>query len=133
MGREVQQPDDTTIDKALNEMKNLSDQIRYFWQKTKLTELDTRLRFFVTSLVEGIRKRNSMEKMNKSLFIEAFGSIFRETVCLPFGSSVNTFGKSRCDLDMLLTFEDFRGINVFNSLFSSRSIDQTLAFCLDKT
>jgi hypothetical protein len=31
----------------------ISDQIRYFWQKTKLTELDTRLRFFVASLVEG--------------------------------------------------------------------------------
>jgi hypothetical protein len=33
-----------------------SDQIRYFWQKTKLTELDTRLRFFVASLVEGEEK-----------------------------------------------------------------------------
>ena len=45
-------------------------------------------------------------------FVEAFGSIFVDTVCLPFGSSVNTFGKSRCDLDMLLTFEDFRDKNV---------------------
>jgi hypothetical protein len=44
--------------------------------------------------------------------VEAFGSIFVDTVCLPFGSSVNTFGKSRCDLDMLLTFEDFRDKNV---------------------
>lgn len=31
----------------------ISDQIRYFWQKMKLTEVDTRLRFFVASLVEG--------------------------------------------------------------------------------
>ncbi|CAF1222593.1 unnamed protein product [Adineta steineri] len=95
IGREVQQPDDSIIDKSLNDIRNVSDQIRFFWQKTKLTELDTRLRFFVSSLVE-----------------EAFGSIFVDTVCLPFGSSVNTFGKSRCDLDMLLTFEDFREKNI---------------------
>lgn len=53
--------------------------------------------------------------------LEAFGSIFRETVCLPFGSSVNTFGKSRCDLDMLLTFEDFREKNVRRALKVDRS------------
>jgi hypothetical protein len=73
VGREVQQPDDSAIDKALNDIRNVrfamnkfsmrlsclirgiffSDQIRYFWQKTKLTEVDTRLRFFVASLVEG--------------------------------------------------------------------------------
>lgn len=94
VGREVQQPDDVTIDKALNDIRNVSDQMRYFWQKSKLTELDIRLRFFVASLCE-----------------ESFGSIFVDTVCLPFGSSVNTFGKSHCDLDMLLTFEDFREKN----------------------
>ncbi|CAF0957588.1 unnamed protein product [Rotaria sordida] len=95
VGREVQQLDDTFIDKALNDIRNVSDQIRYFWQKTKLTELDTRLRFFVASLVE-----------------EGLRSIFVDTVCLPFGSSVNTFGKTRCDLDMLLSFEDFRDKNI---------------------
>ncbi|CAF3396714.1 unnamed protein product [Rotaria socialis] len=95
VGREVQQPDDLLVDKALNDIHNVSDQIRYFWQKTKLTEVDTRLRYFVASLVE-----------------EALGSIFVDTVCLPFGSSVNTFGKSRCDLDMLLSFEDFRNKNI---------------------
>ncbi|CAF4987897.1 unnamed protein product [Rotaria sp. Silwood1] len=94
VGREVQQLDDSIIDKALNDIRNVSDQIRFFWQKTKLTELDSRLRFFVASLVE-----------------EALRSIFVDTVCLPFGSSVNTFGKSRCDLDMLLSFEDFRDKN----------------------
>ncbi|CAF4115640.1 unnamed protein product [Rotaria sp. Silwood2] len=94
VGREVQQLDDSIIDKSLNDIRNVSDQIRYFWQKTKLTELDTRLRFFVASLVE-----------------EALRSIFVDTVCLPFGSSVTTFGKSRCDLDMLLSFEDFRDKN----------------------
>jgi hypothetical protein len=51
-------------------------------------------------------------KSKKIYSAEAFGSIFVDTVCLPFGSSVNTFGKSRCDLDMLLTFEDFREKNV---------------------
>jgi hypothetical protein len=90
-----------------------SDQIRYFWQKTKLTELDTRLRFFVASLVEGEEKIFfCIIKSKKICSAEAFGSIFVDTVCLPFGSSVNTFGKSRCDLDMLLTFEDFREKNV---------------------
>ncbi len=90
-----------------------SDQIRYFWQKTKLTEVDTRLRFFVASLVEG-KRYHSFRIQNFFFFLEAFGSIFVDTVCLPFGSSVTTFGKSRCDLDMLLTFEDFRDKNVRN-------------------
>jgi len=92
----------------------ISDQIRYFWQKTKLTEVDTRLRFFVASLVEGEESIHLNKILNNLGFLEAFGSIFIDTVCLPFGSSVTTFGKSRCDLDMLLTFEDFRDKNVRN-------------------
>lgn len=128
MGREVQQSDDSVIDKALNDIRNvrfamnkfhvknidlfffveISDQIRYFWQKTKLTEVDTRLRFFVASLAEGKETTDQNKITRIFLCVEAFGSIFVDTVCLPFGSSVNTFGKSRCDLDMLLTFEDFR-------------------------
>lgn len=90
--------------------------MRYFWQKSKLTELDIRLRFFVASLCEGKLKIN-IEFVNFLMrsfaFVESFGSIFVDTVCLPFGSSVNTFGKSHCDLDMLLTFEDFREKNVW--------------------
>ena len=39
------------------DLLEISDQIRHFWQKTKLTELDTRLRFFVASLVEGKRTK----------------------------------------------------------------------------
>ncbi|CAF0965631.1 unnamed protein product [Adineta ricciae] len=85
-------------EQSVNKLLNItSDRIRHFWQKTELTELDTRLRFFVASLVE-----------------EASGSIFVDTVCPPFGSSITKFGKSRCDLDMLLTFEDFREKNVRN-------------------
>jgi len=63
-------------------------------------------------------------------FIEAFGSIFVDTVCLPFGSSVNTFGKSRCDLDMLLTFEDFRDKDVAIFFFNNFI---EIFFLLDKT
>ncbi|CAF0991739.1 unnamed protein product [Didymodactylos carnosus] len=95
IGREIQQSDDIAIDQSLGDIRNVSDQIRYFWQKTKLTEIDIRLRYFVASLVE-----------------EAFSSIFVNTVCFPFGSSVSSLGRSNCDLDMVICLEDFRTVNL---------------------
>jgi hypothetical protein len=69
-----------------------------------------------------VKNRFLQRKYKEICFVEAFGSIFVDTVCLPFGSSVNTFGKSRCDLDMLLTFEDFRDKNVGIDIFLNNFI-----------
>ncbi|CAF1107107.1 unnamed protein product [Adineta ricciae] len=82
-GREVQQPDDSVLDTALADIRNVKGRKCFVWGK----QCD-------------------------QFFLEAFGSIFVDTVCLPFGSSITKFGKSRCDLDMLLTFEDFREKNI---------------------
>jgi hypothetical protein len=47
---------------------DISDQIRYFWQKTKLTEVDIRLRFFVASLVEGNKNKKEIKYKKSALF-----------------------------------------------------------------
>ncbi|CAF0757010.1 unnamed protein product [Didymodactylos carnosus] len=95
IGREIERSDDSIVVQSLGDISNVSDQIKHFWHKTKLTEIDIRLRYFVASIIE-----------------EAFSSIFVDTVCLPFGSSVSTFGKLNCDLDMVMCFEDFRAKNL---------------------
>lgn len=59
------------------------------YKETKLTELGTRLRYFVSSLLE-----------------DALAGMFPFIKIEPFGSSFTGFGKHNCDLDMILTFED---------------------------
>lgn len=51
----------------------------------KLTELDTRLRFFLCSLMK-----------------DSISGLFPHSDVLPFGSSVNGIGKVGCDLDMVI-------------------------------
>jgi predicted nucleotidyltransferase len=56
-----------------------------FYQGERLTELGTRLRFFLCTLLE-----------------DALSSLLPHVQVIPFGSSVNGFGKHTSDLDMIL-------------------------------
>lgn len=58
----------------------------------QLTEENTRLRFLVCSLLKDIA-----------------AAYFPECNILPFGSSVNGFGKLGCDLDMILDLDGISG------------------------
>lgn len=58
----------------------------------QLTEENTRLRFLVCSLLKDIA-----------------AAYFPECSVLPFGSSVNGFGKLGCDLDMILNLDTISG------------------------
>lgn len=55
----------------------------------QLTEENTKLRFFTCSLIQDIA-----------------GAYFRDCSVKPFGSSVNSFGKLGCDLDMFLDLDE---------------------------
>ncbi|XP_064112875.1 poly(A) RNA polymerase, mitochondrial-like [Macrobrachium nipponense] len=68
---------------------DVSEQIQAIYDYQKLTELGWRLRFFTCRQVE----------------IALFG-LFPSAAVLPFGSSVNTFGRHNCDLDMILELTD---------------------------
>jgi hypothetical protein len=68
---------------------NCSKQIEEFYELNKIDELGYRFRYFVASLVE-----------------DPFRALFKNCICLPFGSSVNRFGRRATDLDLLFSFEN---------------------------
>uniref|UniRef100_A0A8C8EAY7 Mitochondrial poly(A) polymerase n=1 Tax=Otus sunia TaxID=257818 RepID=A0A8C8EAY7_9STRI len=68
---------------------SISSQMYILLNEYQLTEENIRLRFLACSLVRD--------------FARAY---FPDSVVRPFGSSVNTFGKLGCDVDMFLDFHD---------------------------
>ncbi|XP_055370923.1 poly(A) RNA polymerase, mitochondrial [Condylostylus longicornis] len=67
--------------------ENVSDQIKTLHELTKLNDLEIRLRFLAAKQIEN-----------------SISGIFPKASALPFGSSVNGFGKMGCDLDLVLRF-----------------------------
>ncbi|PKU41185.1 poly rna hypothetical protein [Limosa lapponica baueri] len=70
---------------------SISNQMYILLNEFQLTEENIKLRFLACSLVRD--------------FARAY---FPDSVVKPFGSSVNTFGKLGCDVDMFLDFHDVR-------------------------
>nr|XP_013047142.1 poly(A) RNA polymerase, mitochondrial [Anser cygnoides] len=68
---------------------SISSQMYILLNEYQLTEENTKLRFLACSLVQD--------------FARAY---FPDSTVKPFGSSVNTFGKLGCDVDMFLDFHD---------------------------
>lgn len=58
---------------------------------TKLSDVGVRLRFLVARQIES-----------------ALTGLFPQVVALPFGSSVNGYGKMGCDLDVVLRLNDYQ-------------------------
>lgn len=85
--------DDTRLisDTSLNEMigaaDTLDDQILVLHRATCLSDFGTRIRFLAAKQLE-----------------TALGGMFPYVQAYPFGSSVNGFGKTGCDLDLILRF-----------------------------
>ncbi|XP_076039259.1 poly(A) RNA polymerase, mitochondrial-like isoform X2 [Oratosquilla oratoria] len=77
------------LDVRLGEMPHMSSQMFELYSHQKLTELGARLRFFTCRQIE-----------------LALSSLFPDATILPFGSSVNTYGRTNCDLDMILQLAD---------------------------
>ncbi|XP_053122112.1 poly(A) RNA polymerase, mitochondrial [Hemicordylus capensis] len=74
--------------KKLCNADSMSDQLYMLTEAYQLTEENTRLRFLTCSLVQDIA-----------------GAYFPDCSVKPFGSSVNSFGKLGCDLDMFLDLD----------------------------
>ncbi|KAG7210331.1 hypothetical protein KM043_011869 [Ampulex compressa] len=67
---------------------SISDQIRILYDGLKLTELETKLRFYTICQLE-----------------KSFSYLLSDMLIYPFGSSVNGFGNHCCDLDLVAVIE----------------------------
>lgn len=72
----------------LREAPTIENQLTDLYQHTKLNDLGVRLRFLAAYQVE-----------------QAISGMFPLANALPFGSSVNGFGKMGCDLDLILRLD----------------------------
>ncbi|XP_011862095.1 PREDICTED: poly(A) RNA polymerase, mitochondrial [Vollenhovia emeryi] len=78
-------PSDREIAKLLCNAKSTSAQMIVLYEALKLTDLEVRLRFHTAHHLE-----------------QYFSRLFQNMKVLPFGSSINGFGRKRCDLDLVL-------------------------------
>lgn len=76
-----------TMTKLLLNASDLNDQIQTLYQETRLNDLGTRLRFLGALQIESL-----------------LNGVFPNIRAIPFGSSVNGFGKMGSDLDLILRF-----------------------------
>ncbi|KAF7245836.1 Poly(A) RNA polymerase, mitochondrial [Varanus komodoensis] len=82
---------DGELVKKLCSADSVSGQLHMLTENYQLTEENTKLRFLACSLIQDIA-----------------GVYFPGCTVKPFGSSVNTFGKLGCDLDMFLDMDECR-------------------------
>ncbi|XP_018302048.1 poly(A) RNA polymerase, mitochondrial isoform X2 [Mycetomoellerius zeteki] len=94
--------------KLLYNAKSISGQIIILYETMKLSDLEVRLRFHTAHYLE-----------------QYFSRLFENIKVLPFGSSINGFGRKRCDLDLVLVPE-IEEENVMNRLvFHSKSTNNS--------
>ncbi|XP_006177973.1 poly(A) RNA polymerase, mitochondrial [Camelus ferus] len=110
--------------------ENVDDQLNTLTKELQLTEENTRLRHLTCSLIEDVA-----------------AAYFPDCAIRPFGSSVNSFGKLGCDLDMFLDLDDigkfsahkasgnflmeFQVKNVPSERIASQKILSVIGECLD--
>lgn len=80
----------------------ISGQIVNLYEALKLTDIETRLRFHTAHHLE-----------------QYFSKLFQNTKILPFGSSLNGFGRKRCDLDLVLVPDNIEEV-IYKSFKFSR-------------
>lgn len=95
--------------KAMRTEKSIDDQITALYNVNKLSDLSSRLRFLSALQIE-----------------EAISGIFHEAQVLPFGSSINGFGRMQSDLDMvLISFGNRTSKSQFDSMVLGKPNDVT--------
>lgn len=83
--RELNVADQDAILRAMRTEKTTSNQIMKLYNVNKLSDLSSRLRFLTALQIE-----------------EALSGVFHNAQVLPFGSSINGFGRMQSDLDMIV-------------------------------
>ncbi|XP_016126493.1 poly(A) RNA polymerase, mitochondrial-like [Sinocyclocheilus grahami] len=86
--KEQSPPSINEITQLLSEKDSIDEQLQCLTETLQLTEENISLRFLVCSLLRDIA-----------------GAYFPECIIRPFGSSVNSFGKLGCDVDMILELD----------------------------
>uniref|UniRef100_A0A8C1BV71 Mitochondrial poly(A) polymerase n=1 Tax=Cyprinus carpio carpio TaxID=630221 RepID=A0A8C1BV71_CYPCA len=86
--KEQSPPSINEITQLLSERDSMDEQLQCLTETLQLTEENISLRFLVCSLLRDIA-----------------GAYFPECIIRPFGSSVNSFGKLGCDVDMILDLD----------------------------
>ncbi|XP_004861844.1 poly(A) RNA polymerase, mitochondrial isoform X2 [Heterocephalus glaber] len=84
-------PSNRKLSELLYSAESVDDQLSTLLKELQLTEENTRLRYLICSLIEDIAT-----------------AYFPGCTIRPFGSSVNTFGKLGCDLDMFIDLHETR-------------------------
>ncbi|XP_019587090.2 poly(A) RNA polymerase, mitochondrial [Rhinolophus sinicus] len=82
-------PSSKKLFELLCDAESIDDQLNTLLKEFQLTEENTKLRYFTSSLIEDIA-----------------AAYFPDCAVRPFGSSVNGFGKLGCDLDMFLDLDE---------------------------
>lgn len=91
---------------VLNGATSVSDQIQKLYENTRLNDLSIRLRFIGALQIQ-----------------RALSGFFLNHSVLPFGSTVNGFGKLGCDLDMILHYNcDDKSFNPSNNEYGNRRL-----------
>lgn len=80
-------PEETVLTNRLQAANSITEQITLLYENTRLNDLSIRLRFLGALQIQ-----------------TALGGLFLNHTVLPFGSTVNGFGKLGCDLDMILHY-----------------------------
>lgn len=99
-------PKPTDLISILKDARTVSDQVRLLHEHTRLNEISIRLRFLGAAQIQ-----------------RALSGLFLNHTVLPFGSTVNGFGKLGCDLDMILHYNcDDKTFDPSNDEYSSRRL-----------
>ncbi|KAM6153377.1 poly(A) RNA polymerase, mitochondrial [Erethizon dorsatum] len=92
-------PASRKLSELLRSAESVDDQLNTLLKEFQLTEENTRLRYLTCSLIEDVA-----------------AAYFPDCTVRPFGSSVNTFGKLGCDLDMFLDLDETRKLSTHKSI-----------------
>ncbi|XP_037693891.1 poly(A) RNA polymerase, mitochondrial isoform X2 [Choloepus didactylus] len=87
-------PSSKRLFELLHYAESIDDQLHTLLRELQITEENTKLRYLTCSLVEDIA-----------------AAYFPYCTVRPFGSSVNSFGKLGCDLDMFLDLDELGKLN----------------------
>ncbi|XP_008682114.2 poly(A) RNA polymerase, mitochondrial [Ursus maritimus] len=87
-------PSSKKLSELLCYAESVDDQLNTLLKEFQLTEEDIKLRYLTCSLIEDLA-----------------AAYFQDCTVRPFGSSVNSFGKLGCDLDMFLDLDEIGKLN----------------------
>lgn len=99
-------PTSKGLTSILSGAASVSDQISKLYENTRLNDISIRLRFLGALQIQ-----------------RALSGLFSNHTVLPFGSTVNGFGKLGCDLDMILHYNcDDKTFNPSNDDYGNRRL-----------